>query len=722
MSLPNTFWQLLNRYKVRIPMIQRDYAQGRSDEQTREIRELLLENIKEALLLNKKLDFDFVYGSVSEDELFPLDGQQRLTTLFLLHWYFAVKESKNVSDIMVKFSYETRTSARDFCEQLARQDISFSDFIINTPAIVIRNKKWFQYHWQADPTVEAMLVMLDAIHEFFSEIDQPVLENLLSDECPITFSFLELKRFGLSDELYIKMNSRGKPLSTFENFKAQFEQVLEKNGFVEESKQFSLRIEKEWTDLLWDYRDEDNTIDRAFMRLFTFISSAIYLKANPFAKNSSLLTQDFCRLQDLASIYNKKQNVSFLFDVLSLWKDQDDIHQQFKAIFAELPLFNTDIQLMDKCLNNTLQLDERVLLYTVVVKKIAKQDSDLIDTLRVMRNLLHRVRQGNSGVYNSNLRVENLGSILSGVDQMVSTNKTIYKVLLEESILSGFANSSWGQEKEKAEIISKHPQWKQQLHALEDMPRLKGAVHQWLDAFTSYPSQLTEMLMELDELSASLVSRAMLSLASYQVQLGWSNLGPRYLFGGNRANREYLWTLSDGSLKPLFTSFIKALTNAQGQSLKEKVESLINPAGKWTTEDWQYYFIKYDTMLKDNHQVYTNSGSSRTFDIERLTGINLQAEHINPFYEAVVELIGDSSICKLYDCFKRLSERSEIRTVNNAVFRLDGLSWTYHVDSRIQAKLDQYAETLTGYDVVEKGYALVKKAHELATESLADLV
>ncbi|WP_172200880.1 DUF262 domain-containing protein [Saccharibacillus qingshengii] len=716
MNPPNTFWRLLRQYKVRIPMIQRDYAQGRSDEQTKEIRELLLENITEAILRKKKLDFDFIYGSVSEDELFPLDGQQRLTTLFLLHWYFAVKENKDVSEIMVKFSYETRISARDFCEQLAKQKIPFSDFSVDTPASVIRNKKWFQYHWQADPTVEAMLVMLNSIHESFCEVDQPVLESLTSEDCPITFSFLELEHFGLSDELYIKMNSRGKPLSTFENFKAQFEQLLEKNGFIEESKQFSLRIEQEWTDLLWEYRDEDNTIDRAFMRLFTFISSALYLKANPFARNASLLIQEFSRIHDLASVYNKKENVSFLFDALSLWKNRRDIHQQFTEIFEKLPLFNNNIQLMEKCLNNSLQLDERVLLYTVVAKKIAMQETDLIDTLRVVRNLLIRVRQGNSGVYNSNLRVENIGPILSGVDYMVNFNKPIYEVLLQESSIPGFASTNWGQEKEKAELLNKHPHLKQSLHTLEDMPRLKGAVHQWLDAFVAFSNQLTDTLVELDKVNAAFVSRAMLSLESYQVQLGWSNLGPRYLFGGKRANREYLWTLSENSLKPLFTRFTAALINAQGRSMKEKVESLINP-GKWTIEDWQYYFIKYDTMLKDSHQVYTNSGSNRTFDIERLSGINLQAEHINPFYEAIVELIGDNSICRIVDCQKRLSERSEIRTINNAVFRLVGSRWTYDVDSRIQADLDRYAETLSGFDVVETGYALVMKAHELAARS-----
>jgi hypothetical protein len=65
-----------------------------------------------------------------------------------------------------------------------------------------------------------------------------------------------------------------------------------------------------------------------------------------------------------------------------------------------------------------------------------------------------------------------------------------------------------------------------------------------------------------------------------------------------------------------------------------------------------------------------------------------------------------------------LSEHSEIRTVNGAIFRLVGSRWTYHVDSSIQADLDQYAETLTGFDLVERGYALVRKVHELSDESV----
>ena len=85
---------------------------------------------------------------------------------------------------------------------------------------------------------------------------------------------------GLTDEIYIKMNSRGKPLTIFEHFKAELERNLR---LVDESKgtsfanQIISKIDREWTDLLWNYRnggledDDDNIIDDEFLRYFKFI-------------------------------------------------------------------------------------------------------------------------------------------------------------------------------------------------------------------------------------------------------------------------------------------------------------------------------------------------------------------------------------------------------------------------------------------------------------------
>lgn len=79
-----SFWKLLESKKIVIPIIQRDYAQGREGKEF--LRERFLGQLFDALQEDAKpLVLDFVYGSVEEDTIYPLDGQQRLTTLWLLH-------------------------------------------------------------------------------------------------------------------------------------------------------------------------------------------------------------------------------------------------------------------------------------------------------------------------------------------------------------------------------------------------------------------------------------------------------------------------------------------------------------------------------------------------------------------------------------------------------------------------------------------------------------
>ena len=71
---------------IEIPLIQRDYAQGRPGAWVEEIRVSFLEVLLDAIVGGEPVGLDFVYGKIEGSTFHPLDGQQRLTTLFLLHW------------------------------------------------------------------------------------------------------------------------------------------------------------------------------------------------------------------------------------------------------------------------------------------------------------------------------------------------------------------------------------------------------------------------------------------------------------------------------------------------------------------------------------------------------------------------------------------------------------------------------------------------------------
>ena len=74
---------LINKkLKISIPIIQRDYAQGRKDAAS--IRGKFLDEIFNRLDNDENLFLDFIYGSIEDDKFIPIDGQQRLTTLFFV--------------------------------------------------------------------------------------------------------------------------------------------------------------------------------------------------------------------------------------------------------------------------------------------------------------------------------------------------------------------------------------------------------------------------------------------------------------------------------------------------------------------------------------------------------------------------------------------------------------------------------------------------------------
>ena len=308
MSNKISLWQLLQNHKIIIPIIQRDYAQGREGKES--LRHNFLKELKEALDNNASdnsysLTLDFVYGTKdsSGESMYPLDGQQRLTTLWLLHWYMAYKTGKlkeeNVCLTLKKFSYETRVSSREFCEKLCRLPVMPEDGnLLN----YIQLQTWYFSSWKQDPTIQSMLRMLcgaekkdsvdedviDSIDELFRNCGN--LENywtqLTAKEpniCPISFykTIIGTKSLPMTDDMYIKMNARGKPLTSFENFKADLLKWIEDKKIGSKSPfGYASLIDNAWTDIFWNVaKDTTHRIDESiFSWINRFLVNELALK------------------------------------------------------------------------------------------------------------------------------------------------------------------------------------------------------------------------------------------------------------------------------------------------------------------------------------------------------------------------------------------------------------------------------------------------------------
>jgi len=150
----STLFELLNKFtdNVEVPIVQRDYAQGRKSGDVQLVRDNLLADMKAAVLRESPpLDLNFVYGKSTfkkEDvgKFIPVDGQQRLTTLFLLHLY-AFRNDETKTELLNRLTYETRTSSRDFLTKLTQHCATvFASELL--PSEEISDSEWFVSGWK----------------------------------------------------------------------------------------------------------------------------------------------------------------------------------------------------------------------------------------------------------------------------------------------------------------------------------------------------------------------------------------------------------------------------------------------------------------------------------------------------------------------------------------------------------------------------------------------
>jgi len=667
---------VLNEYFIQVPIIQRDYAQGRKEKKVLEIRETFLEAIADRLITKRTLHLDFVYGSIKDKVFIPLDGQQRLTTLFLLYWYFGKKENKDIV-FLNKFTYETRASSREFCQKLIRNDFNFSEKSLITN---IKDSKWFLAFWENDPTIQSMLVMISTIHEKFHQ------NNFFNELNNITFEFFELEKFGLDDDLYIKMNARGKALTEFENFKAKFEQFLEiKDSDLK--KEFEQKIDNEWTDFFWKYKDTNYLVDNAFMNYFYFISEMLYNRDNPNSKNLNEIN-----FKTIEKIYDNNENIKFLFKTLDRL---EIILNNFSSIFSsnyyeinKVALFDKDINFLDSVIrkghtDKGFGVQKKIILFMVISYFITNDDinDEFKDLIRVVRNIIERKRtpQRRSLKYNPTFDYKDLYKTLKIF--LGNLNKNIYTELLANN--TDWTTREFSHEIEKAKLISTNIDFKNIIFELEDYKHLKGDIHNFLDEDISkmilYSNSIKEIFDNKDD---TLIIRAMLTVGDCRFNKGGTRrINDRYFFGKNDYWEIFLTDLNFEK-KILFKKFIETY-NIHNKNLQEMIDNYTIQ-----NKNWKYYFINYPEILNEDIDLSKDSNFFawyNDFDIEKMGGLHLGAYHINPFIK-IVSLFTK----KEYGKYSKGEEKSYL-AMDKYIDKMQSLdeNWTITFSKRISHKVKE---------------------------------
>lgn len=614
--------------KIIIPIIQRDYAQGRDNPDVERVRKRFIEALYKAVTENP-ITLDFVYGDIDkEGNMTPLDGQQRLTTLFLLHWYAAKKENivKDDYDFLEKFSYETRYSARNFCHELVNYNPEFKDSLSEE----IIDQARFPLDWKNDPTISSMLRMLDAIHNRFKSVID--LWSKLKEGC-ITFYFLPIKDMGLTDELYIKMNSRGKPLTLFEHFKAELEREI-RNIDDELANKIMPKIDIDWTDLLWKYRNsntgslDDNIIDDEFLRYFRFICDVIYYRKEIPIGNRGKEVFELLDLYSSSKSEDAEENIKTLERFFDCWlnirdySDPKDFLSSFMANTHEdgkiLVKSGTDLNIFKDCLHTypdraKFPLNRFVLLYaiTTYLQNLDKvTESDFKRRIRIVNNLIQNSRDEISDRQDRN----RMPAILKQTEAIILTG------VINDDIGPSFNAHQIKEEKGKIKYLESNPDMAGVMFELEDHDLLKGQISivgidpDNLDNLHHY----TKRFKSLFECDKEKVDCAMMAIGNYGQMEGNKR---RYQYG-TKSNRSDAWeNLFHRSSNSGFEETSKILI-----SLLDKYEEFSDEILEKIAKDYlegckgeypfRYYYIKYDEYRPNSYGKMWNDDADADAETE----------------------------------------------------------------------------------------------------------
>ena len=534
-----TLWQLLSQQEIVVPMIQRDYAQGRVGKE--HIRSAFLKDVKAHLSDGTNLTLDFVYGNTEGGKFHPLDGQQRLTTLWLVHWYVAFRlgKLKETSEILKRFSYQTRTSSRDFCKMLCEEMAETDPNIVDNVAEYIKAQTWFFSEWTQDPTVSAMLCTLsnnkngnedDHIQGVFCNGSFPLFWENLTQKNIITFELMIIgtDNLPISDDLYIKMNARGKKLTDFENFKADWISHIQSNpvfstiiGEETLSQYYARRIDNEWTDVFWNSREKtekfDGNIDSIF---FSFINRFVLnqhclQEENAIHYNSSKHTAVDDRTRALQKKFDilygtglgkrKKSNDDSLIEYKGFDVYLDDLTQtnmeRLDKIFEQLNANPGKIRLLnfsgldedetaEETTNQDLtyyflpqyteetgllatRLKERIYFHAICLFLENPCWDKLEDWKRIVRNLVENAAIENVEAMIGCLReIDGLGKLLCNSSWDVYANLAAYT--MKSTV--GQLVKQWEEEKQKATQILAHPDMLATIVEAEKYAFFKGTI------------------------------------------------------------------------------------------------------------------------------------------------------------------------------------------------------------------------------------------------------
>jgi len=635
--------------RIIIPDLQRDYCWGdeNNTKSTGENGELvsgfvnnLLTQFDEYQNKNDKefLNLGLFYGyEVPANHIQLCDGQQRLTTLYLLLGMINKKTIENkdnqltegkfrrylISDFEYKhddkepyLNYAIRESSLYFLS-----DLVCKFFIANEDNVeTIKSSDWYFDYYNLDPSIQSLLKALAKIESFLKDKNPNCVEFgewLLNK---VTFLYFDMENRKNGEETFVVINTTGESLSSTQNLKPLVLQEKNNTNFNDRGK----GIDKCWEEIetwFWQKRKGDNdTADAGFAEFLRWISIIEQVdKAAPKEEQTE-------SIKKLIQLVLQGKHCDFPYKeipfekIYNYWKALDwiaDPKREFSFVDNYLsPSVNKDV-------NNRNAIGQNVCFVLLPVLKYVYDNISSIESDTDKQRNAKRIYE----FFKNLIRIDNVSK---SVNTLVSYTLEIIEIinkkngdlvdLIDPQVdVSNVSKILTDEEKEKLNILSRRTTdrkdveeafWKAQEHKIwsgEILPMIEWATDDKtqvfdLAKFNDYSAQFSKVFAgecnaNIDNTRRALLTRGLKGFP--RIFKGNTN----YCFGWDWSD----WQVLINDNKDKFKEFFDDLLGVN--TLQNMIDSYVNTPAN-TTEVY-YRFVKYPELLsyceQKNFQKWDNS-------------------------------------------------------------------------------------------------------------------
>lgn len=388
---------LLHHYTIYIPDMQRDYCWGttkadKADKHGNSLFKNFLDTLVQNYNENKK-DFTMglFYGYVENNRLYLCDGQQRITSLYLILLY-AYKLGKVDKGLLIHnnmpcMQYAVRDSSLFFLNDLV-------EHIKNIKTIGdIKKEDWYFDEYNNDDTIQNIIEVLMTLEKEQNKInDYKLISYILNG---INFIFIDMEKRENGEETYVLLNTTGEPLTTVENLKPYL--VFNNTDKMEKYAEIWEEIEH----FFWIKNNQNYEMaEKGFMEFLRWVVIlTCYEKSANILKEKGVLYSFFTKEEKPAievikeyfdNIY--KEDINPLLDVMGIklqfngeYLEDKKIYSLFAAIYGNINNIPKDSYFY-KIFKNIINREnkggiEKITSKSVVEFLINHESKDILETL-----------------------------------------------------------------------------------------------------------------------------------------------------------------------------------------------------------------------------------------------------------------------------------------------------------------------------------------------------